>query len=78
MSETSARAAALDWAQSGRLIVGGDFNLRRPLMPGFERAGSHWVDHVFVRGWRPAGSEVLDARSLSDHRPLAVDVAPPQ
>lgn len=69
-----ARSAALDWAGPARLIVGGDFNLREPLMAGFAHAGGHWVDHVFARGWRPAGSEVLDAGSLSDHRPLVVDV----
>lgn len=67
-----ARAAALDWAGGDRVVIGGDFNLRAPLLPGFTHAGHSWVDHVFARGWGAGAAEVLDAGSLSDHKPLAV------
>lgn len=67
-----ARAAALAWAGPEPVILGGDFNLRQPRLPGFVHAGGHWVDHVFTRGWAPASHEVLDAGRLSDHRPLIV------
>ena len=72
-----ARRAALAWAGSGRVIIGGDFNLKRPRLDGFEHAGGHWVDHVFARGWTPGGAEILDAGPLSDHRPLVVALRPP-
>ena len=71
-----ARIAALEWAGDEPVVVGGDFNLRRPALPGLERAGGHWVDHVFVRGWTAAGADILDAGRLSDHRPLVVALAP--
>jgi endonuclease/exonuclease/phosphatase family metal-dependent hydrolase len=69
-----ARAAALEWAGDQPVILGGDFNLRRPAVEGFEPAGGHWVDHVFVRGLDAGQQEVLDAGPLSDHRPLRVSV----
>lgn len=47
-------------------VLGGDFNLRD--VPG---AASHWVDHI-VGGEDP---ELLDAGTLSDHRPLRAFVA---
>ena len=47
--------------------IGGDFNVRDPGVP----AASHHVDHV-VGGTR---AEVLDAGTLSDHRPLRAFVA---
>lgn len=71
-----ARAAALAWAGPEPVILGGDLNLRHPELPGFDHAGGHWVDHVFVRGWIAAGAAVLDAGSLSDHRPLLVALDP--
>jgi endonuclease/exonuclease/phosphatase (EEP) superfamily protein YafD len=71
-----ARDAALRWAAGAPVVLGGDFNLTRPDVPGFTRAASHRVDHVFARGHVPAApGETLDAGSLSDHRPLAVDLA---
>jgi endonuclease/exonuclease/phosphatase family metal-dependent hydrolase len=73
-----ARAIALAWAQGAPLVLGGDFNTRRPRLEGLEVAGSHWVDHVASRGWAPGGHEVLDAGVLSDHRPLAVELIRPQ
>ena len=71
-----ARLAALRWAGGEPVIVGGDFNLRRPVLPGFEAAGAHWVDHVFARGWTAADADVLDAGVLSDHRPVVVALTP--
>ena len=71
-----ARVAALAWAGAEPVIVGGDFNLREPALPGFRHAAGHWVDHVFARGWSAEGSEVLDAGTLSDHRPVVVALTP--
>jgi len=71
-----ARAAALAWAGAEPVILGGDFNSRRPALPFFDHAAGHWVDHVFVRGWIAAGTDVLDAGPLSDHRPLLVALSP--
>jgi endonuclease/exonuclease/phosphatase family metal-dependent hydrolase len=68
-----ARAAAIEWSLGAPLVIGGDFNLRRPLVPGFVHAGSSKVDHVFARGLEPAGEpEVFERGPLSDHAPLAV------
>jgi endonuclease/exonuclease/phosphatase family metal-dependent hydrolase len=70
--ELSARCAGA-WSAGAPVVLGGDFNLRRPRVPGFELHASQHVDHVFARGWAREGeAEVLDARSLSDHRPLRV------
>jgi endonuclease/exonuclease/phosphatase family metal-dependent hydrolase len=69
-----ARETALQWADGQPLIFGGDFNLSRPDVPGFEPAGAHWVDHLYVRGVAAGDAEVLDAGTLSDHRPLRVSV----
>ena len=71
-----ARLAALAWAGAEPVVVGGDFNLRQPDLPGFVHAGGHWVDHVFARGLTPGAAEVLDAGRLSDHRPLVVALTP--
>ena len=67
-----ARAAALAWAGAEPVILGGDLNLRHPELPGFDHAGGHWVDHVFIRGWIVTGAHALDSGPLSDHRPLLV------
>ena len=71
-----ARVAAVGWAGAAPAIVGGDFNLRTPALPGFSHAAGHWVDHVFARGWSAVGSDVLDAGTLSDHRPIVVALTP--
>lgn len=65
-----ARAAALDWAGGGPLVLGGDLNTRHPLLPAFTRAAWHEIDGVWVRGVDPVGAEVLDAGALSDHAPV--------
>jgi endonuclease/exonuclease/phosphatase family metal-dependent hydrolase len=72
-----ARAAALEWAGTAApIVLGGDFNVGKPCVPGFARAAAHGVDFVFARGLRTAGpAEVLDRGALSDHAPVAVTLA---
>ena len=63
--------AALSWAGDGPLVVGGDFNVVRPQLPGLVRVASARVDHLYARGLTSATSgELLDRGPLSDHRPL--------
>ncbi len=70
-----AREASLRWAAGAPVVLGGDFNLTRPDVPGFTRAASQHVDHLFARGYAPAGPVATpDAGPLSDHRPLAVEL----
>jgi endonuclease/exonuclease/phosphatase family metal-dependent hydrolase len=71
-----ATTVAASWSGRLPLVIGGDFNLRTPALPGLEHAGGHEVDHVFVRGNAPSKREtrVLDAGRLSDHAPLLVRV----
>ncbi len=70
-----AREAALRWAAGAPVLLGGDFNLTHPDVPGFTRVASHRVDHLFARGHAPAGPVLTpDAGPLSDHRPLAVEL----
>jgi endonuclease/exonuclease/phosphatase family metal-dependent hydrolase len=70
-----AAATALEWAEAGPLVFGGDLNSARPAMPGLRHIAGHHVDHVFTEG-RPAASEpeVLDGAPLSDHQPLRVAI----
>ncbi len=77
-----AAAAARDWAQGAPAILGGDFNVRAPRVPGFEPLAAHHVDHILGAGFEPAGPPQLPERGpLSDHAPVIVDVvrrgAPP-
>jgi endonuclease/exonuclease/phosphatase family metal-dependent hydrolase len=68
----------LRWAgDAPRLILGGDLNVRDPHpIAGFAPAGGNWVDHVLVRGLRPAGrARTLERGTLSDHRPVMVELA---
>lgn len=65
--------AAREWAAGAPLVLGGDFNLVRPDVPGLQHAAGHHVDHVFVVGLDADGpGRTLDAGRLSDHLPLAV------
>jgi endonuclease/exonuclease/phosphatase family metal-dependent hydrolase len=67
------RAAESVVAWAGRdapLVLGGDFNIRGLTLGGFEYAGGHEVDHVFVRNLEPAASQVLERGRLSDHAPV--------
>jgi endonuclease/exonuclease/phosphatase family metal-dependent hydrolase len=71
-----AAESALRWAGEAPLVLGGDFNIRRLALEGFDRAGGHEVDYVFVRGLSIAGdTDVLDRGRLSDHAPVAVKIA---
>ncbi len=54
----------------GRAVLGGDFNIPDPIVPGMKRIGGGGVDFVFARGFERAGAKRLDAGPLSDHRPL--------
>ena len=70
-----ARTAALTWSDGAPLVLGGDLNLRHPQVPGLVHAAPGGVDHVFCRGWEPAGrAESPHRGSLSDHAPVAVDL----
>jgi endonuclease/exonuclease/phosphatase family metal-dependent hydrolase len=62
------------WAGEAPLVLGGDFNIRGLALEGFEYAGGHEVDHVFVRGLRPVSCDVLERGRLSDHAPVVAAV----
>ncbi|HEY4278040.1 MAG TPA: endonuclease/exonuclease/phosphatase family protein, partial [Conexibacter sp.] len=70
----TARVTALRWADGAPLVLGGDFNVRDPALPGFAPAGGHRVDYVFACcGFAPAGPRTLLERGgLSDHAPVRV------
>ncbi len=70
-----AAAATLAWAHGGPALLGGDFNVRDPEVPGFEHLGGRGVDHVFGHLLAAAGPvRALDRGPLSDHAPLVVEV----
>jgi endonuclease/exonuclease/phosphatase family metal-dependent hydrolase len=72
----AAAAAVSAWAAGAPVVLGGDLNVRQPVLPpGFRRAGGHGVDHVLVRGLGPAGPTTTpERRGLSDHAPVLVEV----
>jgi endonuclease/exonuclease/phosphatase family metal-dependent hydrolase len=68
-----AARTAQAWAADAPLVFGGDLNATRPAFAGLRHVARHHVDHLFAAGLEPAGPwELLDAGTLSDHRPLAV------
>jgi endonuclease/exonuclease/phosphatase family metal-dependent hydrolase len=70
-----ALAIARGWAGDAPLVFGGDVNQRAPHAPGLAPVAGHHVDHLFARGWAPAGpAELLEHGRLSDHAPLAVEL----
>jgi len=71
-----AAASVRRWAGDAPAIIGGDFNVTDPVVPGFERAGGRGVDHVFARHLRRARARTLERGSLSDHPPIWVEVEP--
>jgi endonuclease/exonuclease/phosphatase family metal-dependent hydrolase len=72
-----AAASALRWAGEEPAVLGGDFNVRRPALEGFEFAGGQDVDQVYLRRLSvAAGASVLDRGRLSDHAPVAITLAP--
>ena len=70
-----ALSAAFGWADGAPLVFGGDLNLVAPRLNGVDHVAGHHVDHLFVRGLKAsANPQLLDAGTLSDHRPLVVDL----
>lgn len=68
-----AAEALLGWANGAPVVLGGDFNVHAPRLPGLTRAGGHGVDQVYVS--HGAGStEVLERGRLSDHAPVLVSL----
>jgi endonuclease/exonuclease/phosphatase family metal-dependent hydrolase len=72
-----AAETVLRWAgPQAPVVLGGDFNQRRPHAEGFALAGGHGVDHILVRGPAVAGrARVLDRGPLSDHAPVLVELS---
>lgn len=70
----AAGAQTLAWAGDAPAVLGGDANVPAPMIDGFAPAGGHGVDHVLVRGLTSGRTQVLDAGTLSDHRPVLVEV----
>jgi endonuclease/exonuclease/phosphatase family metal-dependent hydrolase len=63
------------WAHAKPRILGGDFNLPAPALPGMTRVGGHGVDQVYTGGALRGGkTHVLDGGRLSDHAPVLVSV----
>jgi endonuclease/exonuclease/phosphatase family metal-dependent hydrolase len=72
-----AAGAVLAWAAGGPALLGGDFNVPAPVVPGFQHAGGRHVDHLFVRHLVAQGeARVLRRGTLSDHAPVMMRVAP--
>jgi endonuclease/exonuclease/phosphatase family metal-dependent hydrolase len=70
-----AASAARSWTTSLPIVLGGDFNLRSLALDGFDHAGGHGVDHVFVRGLEVVRrAEALEHDGLSDHAPVVAVV----
>jgi endonuclease/exonuclease/phosphatase (EEP) superfamily protein YafD len=66
-----AAEALLGWANGAPAVLGGDFNVHEPALPGLKRAGGRGVDQVYAS--EGAGTtEVLDRGRLSDHAPVLV------
>jgi endonuclease/exonuclease/phosphatase family metal-dependent hydrolase len=72
---TLASDTVLRWAGDARAVLGGDFNLPRPLLHGFSWVGGERVDHVFVTGPATPDFEVLERGRLSDHAPVLTRIA---
>jgi endonuclease/exonuclease/phosphatase family metal-dependent hydrolase len=74
-----AAATLRGWAGGAPMVLGGDFNVAPLTLEGFELAGGHGVDQVFVGGGVAAGGEcrVLERGRLSDHAPVLVGVGCP-
>ncbi|HEY5319149.1 MAG TPA: endonuclease/exonuclease/phosphatase family protein [Solirubrobacteraceae bacterium] len=74
--DARAAAAILDWSAGSPALLGGDFNLRHLELAGLRHAGGHDVDHIFASGLAPlGGARTLEHGSLSDHAPVAVELA---
>jgi endonuclease/exonuclease/phosphatase family metal-dependent hydrolase len=71
-----AAEALQGWAGDGPRLLGGDFNVSDPVVPGLRDAGGHGIDRVLVHGFDPVGRELPDRRGLSDHAPVIVELRP--
>jgi endonuclease/exonuclease/phosphatase family metal-dependent hydrolase len=72
-----AGAAALTWAGSAPVILGGDCNVPDPEIAGLDHLGGRGVDHVLGRGFTAPGSREIPPRgTLSDHAPVIVEARP--
>jgi endonuclease/exonuclease/phosphatase family metal-dependent hydrolase len=70
-----AAAALRTWTGGAPAVLGGDFNVRRLALPGYEPLAAHGVDYLFAAGFGHGGSVALPDRGrLSDHAPLIVSV----
>ena len=68
-------ATLLRFSSGGPAVLGGDLNLRKPVVPGFTSAGGHVLDHVFVRGLEVvARARKLERGGLSDHVPVVAEL----
>jgi endonuclease/exonuclease/phosphatase family metal-dependent hydrolase len=76
--EDLARAGAslTRWAGDRPALLGGDFNIAKPTVPGFTDAGGHGIDRFLIRGplTVAARPRTLDRHGLSDHAPVLVEV----
>ncbi len=70
-----AAAAALAWAGDAPVLLGGDFNVRRPAADGFAALGGRSVDQLLGHGLRAGGEpRSPDRGTLSDHAPVVVTI----
>ncbi|MEA2252102.1 MAG: hypothetical protein QOI62_3685 [Solirubrobacteraceae bacterium] len=70
-----AAATVGTWSAGAPIVLGGDLNLRAPIVAGFAPVAGHSVDHVLVRGLEAAGpARTLERGRLSDHVPLLVEL----
>lgn len=69
-------SALNDWAGGAPAILGGDFNLRMPVAPGFESVASGRIDHIVARSATVLGTTPpLETTPLSDHPALIVSLS---
>jgi endonuclease/exonuclease/phosphatase family metal-dependent hydrolase len=70
-----AAAALARWAGDAPALLGGDFNLAAPRVPGFADAGGSRIDRFLTRGLTVvAAARTLDRATLSDHAPVLIEV----
>lgn len=63
------------WAGDAPVLLGGDLNVRRPRVAGFDVLAGEDVDHFAARGLQAAGPlQLLERGALSDHAPLLLEL----